>query len=182
MAGTLTQSPAADPSARAAHRATAAERWIAVLRIVMGFWFAKGVITKLAINLLGGFLPVPTASARWHAVMPKLLKGYAASTPLAWYHDFVIGFVLPHASLFAQLTAFGEAAVGVGLLLGLLTPVAAAIGVLLVLNYGVATLGAGPTNPGFHLMLLTGMLAVLGSGAGRVWGLDGWLLRRRQRR
>ncbi len=181
MAHTLTPPTAAAAAGTSRRQATAAERWIEVLRIVIGFWFAKGVITKLSIKLLGGFLPVPTASARWHAVMPKLLKGYATSTPLSWYHDFVVGFVLPHAGLFAQLTAFGEAAVGLGLLLGLLTPVAATIGVLLVLNYGLATLGAGPNNPGFHLVLLTGMLAVLGSGAGRVWGLDGWLMGRKRR-
>lgn len=181
MAQTLTHTVAAG-STSAVRGPTAAERWIAVLRIVMGFWFAKGVITKLALTLVGGFLPLPTASARWQAVMPKLLHGYAASTPIGWYHDFVLGVVLPHAGLFAQLTAFGEAAVGLGLLLGLLTPIAAGIGLLLVLNYGLATLGAGPTNPGFHLMLLTGLLAVLGSGGGRVWGLDGWWARRRRRK
>ncbi len=162
--------------------ASAAERWIAVVRIVIGSWFAKGVITKLGLTMLGGFLPVPTASARWHAVMPKLLKGYAATTPVTWYHDFVVGVVLPHAGLFAQLTAFGETAVGLGLVLGLFTPLAAGIGVLLVLNYGLATLGAGPTNPGFHLMLLTGLLAVLGGGGGRVWSVDAWWARRRLNR
>lgn len=178
MAHTLAEPKAAAAAAASKRRATAAERWIEVLRIVIGFWFAKGVITKLGLALVGGFLPVPTASARWHAVMPKLLKGYAASTPIGWYHDFVLGVVLPHAGLFAQLTAFGETAVGLGLVLGLLTPVAATIGILLVLNYGLATLGAGPNNPGFHLVLLTGLLAVLGSGGGRLWGIDGLLLRR----
>ena len=182
MVQTLTDPVVAESAEVPARRASAAERWIAVLRIVMGFWFAKGVVTKLSLALLGGFLPVPAASARWHAVMPKLLHGYAASTPIGWYHDFVVGVVLPHAALFAQLTALGEAAVGLGLLLGLFTPVAASIGLLLVINYGLATLGAGPTNPGFHLMLLTGLLAVLGSGGGRVWGLDGWWAKRRKRR
>ncbi len=50
-----------------------AQRAVASTRIVMGAWFAKGLVTKLSLTLLGGFLPVPTASARWHGVMPKLL-------------------------------------------------------------------------------------------------------------
>ncbi len=165
-----TRSPAAGAAARPAARA---ERWIAVTRMVIGAWFAKGVITKLGVTLLGGFLPLPSASARWHAVMPKLLGRYAASTPISWYHDFVFGVVLPHSALFAQMTAFGETAVGFGLLLGLATPVAAGIGLLLVLNYGMATMGAGSSNVGFHLMLATGMLAVLFGGAWDVWSLDG---------
>ncbi len=162
--------------------ATRAERALAFVRVVMGAWFAKGVVTKLGIVLLGGFLPLPAASSRWHAVMPKLLGKYIATTPVAWYHDFVMQIVLPHAGLFALLTAFGETAVGVGLLLGLATPVAAVIGLLLVLNYGTATMGAGSSNVGFHLMLATGMLAVLFGGAWRVWSLDGWIARRRRAR
>ena len=155
-----------------------AERALAVLRMVMGAWFAKGIVTKLTVVLLGGFLPVPAASPRWHAVMPKLLKGYVATTPVAWYHDFIVGVALPHSGLFAQLTAFGEAAVGIGLLLGLATPLAATIGLLLVLSYGMATVGAGSSQLGFHLMLATGMLAVLFGGAWRTWSVDGWLARR----
>lgn len=159
-----------------------AQRALAATRMVMGAWFAKGVVTKLGLTLLGGFVPVPSASARWHGVMPKLLGKYVTTTPVTWYHDFVTGVVLPHAALFAQLTAFGEAAVGIGLLFGLATPVAAAVGLLLVLNYGMATMGAGSSNVGFHLMLATGMLAVLFGGAWRVWSLDGWLARRRRGR
>ncbi len=159
-----------------------AQRAVAATRMVMGAWFAKGVVTKLSLVLLGGFLPLPTASGRWHAVMPRLLGKYAATTPVSWYHDFVLSVVLPHAALFAQLTAFGEAAVGLGLLLGLATPVAAVVGLLLVANYGTATMGAGSSNVGFHLMLATGMLAVLFGGAWRVWSVDGWIAGRRKGR
>jgi uncharacterized membrane protein YphA (DoxX/SURF4 family) len=182
MASTVVNVPA-DPAVAAEDRAGgAAERWLAVLRVVIGFWFAKGLVTKLTIGLVGGVLPVPMASGRWLAVMPRLLRGYAASTPLVWYHDFATTLVLPHATLFAQLTALGEVAAGLGLMLGLLTPAAAAGALLLVLNYGLATLGAGSCQPGFHLMLATGLLAVLGARAGRTWGLDGWLAGRRERR
>ncbi len=51
--------PAGAPAMRAP------ERWLAVLRIAVGLWFAKAIVTKLAITLAWGFLPVPTASDRW---------------------------------------------------------------------------------------------------------------------
>ncbi len=155
---------------------------MAGLRLVMGAWFAKGVVTKLTLVLAGGILPLPSASPRWHVVMPRLLVRYAATTPVHWYHDWVLQVVLPHAAGFAQLTAFGEAAVGIGLLLGLATPVAAGLGLLLVLNYGTATLGTGSSNVGFHVMLATGMLAVLFGGAWRTWSVDGWIAVRRRGR
>src|SRR2546430_7039601 len=41
------------------------ERWLAVLRIAVGVWFAKAIFTKLSVTLAWGFLPVPTASDRW---------------------------------------------------------------------------------------------------------------------
>ena len=41
------------------------DRWLAFLRIVVGLWFLKGVVTKLGIVILGGVIPVPGASARW---------------------------------------------------------------------------------------------------------------------
>src|SRR5258708_36137757 len=114
------------------------DRWLAALRIVVGVWFLKGVVTKLSIALAWGFLPVPTASGRWLHTMPILIAKYADGNPIGFVKDFLVQTVLPHGALFAQLTAFGEAAVGIGLALGVLPPVASALGLSLVLNYGFA--------------------------------------------
>src|SRR5437870_11558253 len=55
------------------------ERWLAVLRIAVGVWFAKAIVTKLSVTLVWGFLPLPTASDRWLHVMPILVGKYARS-------------------------------------------------------------------------------------------------------
>jgi thiosulfate dehydrogenase [quinone] large subunit len=148
------------------------DRWLAALRIVVGLWFLKGVVTKLSITLAWGFLPVPTASGRWLHTMPILIAKYADGNPIGVVKDFLEQTVLPHGALFAQLTAFGEAAVGIGLTLGLLTPVAAALGLWLVLNYGLATQWMGFSQQGFHVVLAACMIAFFFSRAGRKWGLD----------
>ncbi len=148
------------------------DRWLAALRIVVGLWFLKGVVTKLSITLAWGFFPVPTASGRWLHTMPILIAKYADGNPIGFVKDFLEQTVLPHGALFAQLTAFGEAAVGIGLTLGLLTPVAAAVGLWLVLNYGLATQWMGSSQLGFHVVLAACMITFFFSRAGRTWGLD----------
>ena len=80
--------------------------------------------------------------------------------------------MLTHPELFAQLTAWGETAVGLGLTLGLLTGVSSLIGLVLVTNYGLATQWMSPGQQGFHLVLFALMLAFFMARAGRVWGLD----------
>ena len=40
-------------------------RWLAVLRIVVGLYFVKSLVTKMSIVLLGGVVPVPAVSERW---------------------------------------------------------------------------------------------------------------------
>lgn len=156
----------------------APERYLALLRIVVGGWFLKGVVTKLGVVMLGGGVPVPGASARWRAVMPTLLTRYATEHPLEWYREFLTNVVIPNGPRVATLTALGEVVVGLGLTLGLLTPVSAAIGATLVILYGLATFHMGPSQQGFHLVLLACMVAFFLARAGRHWGIDGIMRRR----
>ncbi len=155
------------------------ERWLAVLRIAIGLWFAKALFTKLSIALLWGFLPVPTASDRWIHVMPILVGKYADGNPVGFFKDFMQNTVIPHSQLFAQLTAFGEGAVGLGLVLGCLTTLASGIGLFLVLNYGLAVQWQGAAQQGFHYALAVSLIVILATRAGRTWGVDGWVRVRR---
>lgn len=147
--------------------------WLAVLRIAVGLYFVKSLVTKMSIVLLGGVIPVPAVSGRWIEVMPKIVAKQASENPLLFYKQFLEGTVLTHAELFAQLTAWGETVVGLGLTLGLLTGVSSLVGLFLVTNYGLATQWMSPGQQGFHLILFVLMLAFFFSRAGRVWGLDG---------
>jgi thiosulfate dehydrogenase [quinone] large subunit len=152
--------------------------WLALLRIVVGLYFVKSLVTKMTLVLLGGVLPIPAVSDRWLTVMPKIVAKQASDNPLAFYKQFLEGTVLPHSNVFAPLTAWGETVVGIGLTLGLLTGLASLVGFILVINYGLATQWMSPGQQGFHLVLFFLMLAFLGARAGRVWGVDRWLAQR----
>ena len=151
--------------------------WLAVLRIVVGLYFVKSLVTKMSLVLLGGALPIPVVSARWLEVMPKIVTKQASENPIAFYKHFLESTVLPNSNLFAHLTAWGETVVGIGLTLGLLTGVASLVGLVLVINYGLATQWMSPGQQGFHLVLFFLMMAFFFARAGRKWGIDGWLAR-----
>ncbi|MBU6423409.1 MAG: DoxX family membrane protein [Chloroflexota bacterium] len=88
-----------------------------------------------------------------------------------WYASFLRDVVQPFAGLFSFVVTWGELAVGLGLLLGVLTGIAAGFGVLMNLNYLLA--GTVSVNP------IIGMFGLFLSASWRVcgWiGLDRWLL------
>ena len=118
-------------------------------------------------------------SPRFLAFHPKRIAEFAAGNPLGWYKDFLEGTVLPNSRVFATLQTFGEAAVGLGLILGLLTGLGALVGLFLSLNYGLASQWMTFGQQGFHVLLVTSMIVFLAARAGRTWGIDAWLLRRR---
>ena len=89
-----------------------------------------------------------------------------------WYRDF-INFLLAghHETWFAPLITFGELAVGVGLLLGALTGLAAFGGALMNMSFLLA--GSASTNPVLFTMAIGLILAWKVAGW---YGLDRYLL------
>jgi len=88
-----------------------------------------------------------------------------------WYGTFLQHVVLPNAAAFSYMITFGEILVGLGLLVGALTGIAAFCGLFMNLNYLFA--GTVSINP------LLGVLAVLVVLAWRVagyYGVDRYLL------
>src|SRR5579883_1021468 len=111
----------------------------------------------------------------------KALAGFAAGALAkasgqnpavqGWYAWFLQHVVLPNAGLFSFLVTWGEVAVGLGVLLGVLTGIAAGFGVLMNLNYLLA--GTVSINP------VLGMFGLFLCFSWRVcgWiGFDRWLL------
>lgn len=156
-----------------------AVEWLAVLRVAVGLYFVKTLVTKMSIVLAGGVLPVPAVSDRWLATMPKIVAKQASENPIAFYKQFLEDVVLKHSEVFAHLTAWGETVAGLGLTLGFCTGLASVVGLALVTNYGLATQWMSPGQQGFHLLLFTLMLAFFFSRAGRRWGLDGLIAERK---
>ncbi len=88
-----------------------------------------------------------------------------------WYADFLKGWVLPNAATFAHLVAYGELLVGLALIAGAVTGIAAFFGIVMNANYLLA--GAVSTNPILAVLAIFIVLAWRNAG----WiGLDRWLL------
>lgn len=90
-----------------------------------------------------------------------------------YYAWFIQNVALPNATLFSYLVTFGEIAVGIALILGLFTGIAAFFGGFMNASYLLA--GTVSTNP---LLFILAMLLVLAWRTAGYWGLDRWLLPR----
>jgi thiosulfate dehydrogenase [quinone] large subunit len=141
----------------------------------------------LPVRLLVGFAWL---DAGWHKLTGEgwmdggsALRAYwerAAAIPeggrppitYEWYRDF-INFLLGgnHETWFAVLITFGEIAVGVGLVLGLLTGVAAFFGAFMNMSFLLA--GSASTNPVLFTLAIGLMLAWKVAG---YYGIDRYLL------
>ncbi len=72
-----------------------------------------------------------------------------------WYAWFLQHIVLPNAGFFSFIITWGEVAVGLGVLFGVLTGIAAGFGVLMNLNYLLAgTVSINPVLGMFGLFLV----------------------------
>ena len=58
------------------------DRWLAALRIGVGAWFLKGILTKVNFTLLWGFVPFIEANVRWTRVMPIIVNAFASEHPV----------------------------------------------------------------------------------------------------
>ncbi len=143
-------------------------RWsLVLLRIYLGVVFLLSAIPKIQQD----FSPV----------LVTFLEQVALKSGHAFYQAFVQQVVLPNATTFAAVIAWGELLVGVTLVLGVLTRFSAAIAVLLSLNYLFAKgdwFWTPSSNDAAHIAIA---LALLIGGAGRTLGLDALLARRRPR-
>src|SRR5215203_2936758 len=88
-----------------------------------------------------------------------------------WYAAFLKNVVIPNAALFSYLVTFGEILVGIALILGLFTGIAAFFGGFMNASYVFA--GVAGANP---LMFLLAVLIMMAWRVAGYWGLDHWAL------
>lgn len=81
-----------------------------------------------------------------------------------WYAGFLNHVVLPNAAFFSHLVAYGELLVGIALLLGIFTGIAAFFGSFMNMNYLLA--GTVSTNP---ILFLASLFLIL------AWRVAGWI-------
>ena len=142
--------------------------WL-VLRLYLGYeWFVAGL----------GKLQNPVwVGSKAGVAITGFVNGALAKTAgehpdvQGWYGAFLQSVVLPNARLWSYLITFGEILVGVGLILGIFTGIAAFFGSFMNMNYLFA--GTVSTNPLLFLIALFLILAWKTAG----WlGLDHWVL------
>jgi thiosulfate dehydrogenase [quinone] large subunit len=88
-----------------------------------------------------------------------------------WYAWFLQNIVLTHSAIWSYIISWGEVLVGVALILGMLTGIAAFFGSFMNLSYLLA--GTVSINP--VLFVIATWLVLAWKTAGW-WGLDRWLL------
>lgn len=154
---------------------TAADRWLAVLRIAVGLLFLESGFQKLSWGRPESRLPIPRVSERWRQAMPKRLLEFAEKNPLLWYRSFLYHVAIPNGRLFAALVAWAEFLLGLSLVIGLWARWASFAGFFLAGNFFLADFWMGLCQRNLGLLLLVIFLVLGCAHAGRRWGLDGWL-------
>ena len=160
---------------------TVAERWLAVLRVLMGLLFLESGVHKMSWGGAGERLAIPAVSRRWQEALPKRLLEFAEKNPIGWYRAFLYHTAIPNGRLFASLVAWGELLLGFALTFGLLARLASFAGFFLAGNYFLADFWMGPCQRNLGLLLLTIFLILGSANAGRLWGVDRWLFPSKKR-
>lgn len=100
-----------------------------------------------------------------------LEKSKEGADVTGWYASFLETSVLPNAKLFSFLVAYGELLIGLGLIVGLLTGIAAFFGAFMNVSFLFA--GTLSTNP---LLFILATWLVLAWKVAGWYGLDRWAL------
>lgn len=138
--------------------------YLALIRIAVGYHFLQVALPKLSSSYLNG------------KMMANQLAGGLAKDPFAWHRAFIQGQVLTHAQLFNYLTAFGELAIAISLLVGCLVRVSSFFGAFYQANiYLSLAYGAGGALAAVNRLYILLHLIFVFASAGRALGLDGAL-------
>jgi uncharacterized membrane protein YphA (DoxX/SURF4 family) len=135
---------------------------------------ARGALTVLrlyfgVILLVAG---IPKLQSDFTPRLVGFLNDVALVKGHLFYQEFVRGVVLPHAQIFAGLVSWGEVLLGLALVLGLCTRLAASAALLLMVNYMFAKGSWFWYSSSNDAAFAAISLALLIGAAGRTLGLD----------
>lgn len=141
--------------------------WL-ILRLYLGYEWLKSGVHKITSDAWTG----SNAGAAVQGFVTGALEKSAIGKDVpGWYASFLESVVLPNAKLFSYMVAYGEVLVGLGLVLGLLTGIAAFFGGLMNASFLFA--GTVSMNPLFFILATWIVLAWKVAGW---YGLDRWAL------
>lgn len=140
---------------------------MAWVRILVGAVWINGGIEKI----LNGDFPQQFASS--------LQAGGFVSQAPPFFQNFMQSFVIPNSGVIAQVVRIGELSLGIALVLGLLTNLAAVgsivLSIAIMLSQGGVSLGTGLGAPGFlNVNMILALLSaiVLFSAAAKALSID----------
>jgi len=141
--------------------------WL-VIRLYVGYQWLTAGWKKVNSETWVGDQAGTAVSGFVNGALAKAAEGKDVT---GWYATFLENVVLPNAKVFSYMVAFGEVLVGLGLILGLLTGIAAFFGSFMNVIFLFA--GTISTNP--ILFILATWLVLAWKVAGW-YGLDRWAL------
>jgi NADH dehydrogenase len=144
--------------------AKSANFWLVPLRLYLGYMWIMSGLDKINSGWLQYEMLAGTANATSGASMMQLVSDH---TP-GWYAWIVDTIIVPYAMLFQKLIIATEVGIGLALIAGLFTLIAAAVGVAMNINFILST---GLNDYWF----LAASIACMG-GAGRAFGLDHYVI------
>jgi thiosulfate dehydrogenase [quinone] large subunit len=144
--------------------------WL-VLRVWVGWQWLEAGLHKVndAAGLWVGAKSGVALTGFAQGAIAKASGDYPAVQ--GWYADFLEQFVIPNAPFMSHVIAYGETAVGLGLILGALTGIAAFFGVVMNANFLLA--GTVSVNP---IMAIPSIFLILAWRNAGWFGADRWLL------
>lgn len=142
--------------------------WLIVRAYVGWQWLSAG-IEKVQNPLWVG----PKAGVALNGFIMGAIDKTAGPHPSVqmWYGDFLRNFVLANVQSFSHVVAFGEVLVGVGLILGIFTGIAAFFGAFMNMNFLLA--GTVSINP---ILFVFQLFLILAWRVAGWWGGDRYLL------
>jgi thiosulfate dehydrogenase (quinone) large subunit len=142
--------------------------WL-IVRLYVGFEWLQAGWGKLGNPVWTGD---QAGSAVKGFLMGALQKTTGAHPDVSgWYASFITHVALPHVAAFSYFVTYGEIVVGILLILGLLTGIAAFVGTFLNLNYLFA--GTVSINP---ILGILGLFLILAWRTAGWYGLDRYAL------
>ena len=145
--------------------------WLAV-RLVLGYWWLNAGYQKIWGSEKAAFWFGGGAGVKGFATAGVVGSATGKSgASYGWWAGFLHNFVIPNASWIAKLIALGELAVGIALVLGLFTGLAALGGLTLNMTYMFT--GSAGVNPAYMILEVPLILAWRNAG---YLGLDRYAL------
>lgn len=127
--------------------------YLYLIQVILGFIWIKSAIPKVLTN-------------NFVEALPKTLAYFASKNPVGWYKYFLETFAIPNATIFAELSRWGELYAGMVLfisalmllknpqkILHLITITGLLTGLFLNFNFGLASFWTSPANETVNLLM-----------------------------